>query len=160
MWKDRVHIPWSDINRLDFGDLTIRLDEREKILEMIMMGCCRYLTHLTISGYQYREIFNVLLLNCRRITHFSIDMTDIDTYKICSQNLVEIIMSMKKLVYLRVVMKVFLSRNLANDILIRLPECMEEIHLIVPDVISYDMIKEFDEIAPVSILFCIFFFIL
>lgn len=100
-----------------------------------MIKCGRYLTHLIITDdhHQYSWMCDVLKNNFPNITHFSIDLENItDGYNISNEDLVEIIMSMKKLKYFKIVLKGAPRMSPIikfSDVLEILPNDMKEIHL-------------------------------
>lgn len=144
-WKEASKLSWYDLKKLNFNELMIRLDKREEIVEIIMRRCGRYLKHLIIiEGHQHPD---VLKNNCQNIIQFSINLKNIKNgYKILNEDLLEIIKSMTKLKYLKVSMEdIGGYENLCNQILDKLPDDMEEIHLIL-------LFTEHNELFKVSIV--------
>lgn len=54
----------------------ISFDKQEETAINILLEYGQYLTHLTITNYEYPKMFDNLISNCQNIIHFDIYMID------------------------------------------------------------------------------------
>lgn len=126
-WWEATQLSWYNVQKIVINNSTFAYKNQESF-KKILENCCQYLKYLTIT-VSHSWMYDIIKNKCQNLIHFNIQLDD-DDEKNSYDNFLQLITSMSKLKYLKVVgMDITPSSNLSARIFDRLPNDIEEIHV-------------------------------